>query len=426
MGQSAHKIEFRHRYACSVSQELQYGMLNFIYLTLFFVPSVAVACYLVCFCLLRLIGVRERFGESTQAKTRFLVLIPAHNEGRLIERSLRSIRETAYPDSMLEVIVVADNCTDDTATIARHRGVTVWERNDPNKLGKGFALGWAISRVNKEEIDVVVVIDADCQLQSDSLFVLDSAFAKNANVVQLNHRVTNIDSSATAFVAGVGRTLEYDLFFAPKSRCGLFVPLVGTGMAIRTDVLSQFPWNSTGFAEDIEYSAQLAQQGIRVRFASDACVLCDAATNDTELKVQRSRWAAGNQSVGFRQIPRLIKRGFTHRSVLSLDCALSLYVASRPLVFLHAFAAILFSWFVAAQANSSFLDWVLRIQLSLIPMYLAYLAIGVLFVGITKERLRLALSSPSVLAKLAMIAVTSWRYQPNGWVRTPRNLDESR
>jgi len=98
----------------------------------------------------------------------FLVLIPAHNEATGIAATIQSIHSAGYPLGKLRVITLADNCTDNTAEIARATGSEVWERNDPANLGKGQALAWAFQQVSRDTFDFAAIIDADT--------VVDAAF----------------------------------------------------------------------------------------------------------------------------------------------------------------------------------------------------------------------------------------------------------
>ena len=80
--------------------------------------------------------------------TRFVVLFPAHNEALILGEILEGLKSLDYPPDLYRILVIADNCTDETADIAHQKGVLVWERNNPEERGKGYALQWAIDRLN--------------------------------------------------------------------------------------------------------------------------------------------------------------------------------------------------------------------------------------------------------------------------------------
>src|SRR5579875_668304 len=112
--------------------------------------------------------------SSAPARTRFLVLVPAHNESRGILPTLRSLRRADYPAELLRLAVIADNCSDDTAAVAREFGVEAWVRNDPQNPGKGQALAWALDKA-ATPFDLVVVIDADTVVDENFFAAMNAA-----------------------------------------------------------------------------------------------------------------------------------------------------------------------------------------------------------------------------------------------------------
>src|SRR4051812_744657 len=104
--------------------------------------------------------------------TRFTILVPAHDEALVISECVRSLRAFDYPDEQWRVIVIADNCTDDTAALARTMGAHVYERTNPEQRGKGYALDWALSRLLHEDkgwTEAVIVFDADTLVEPQFL-----------------------------------------------------------------------------------------------------------------------------------------------------------------------------------------------------------------------------------------------------------------
>ena len=156
---------------------------------------------------------------------------------RLLRRFSRAI-DADYPRELLDVVVIADNCTDATGGRAEQAGARCLTRHAPATPGKGPALTWAFDQLLATDADAFLVMDADCRLERDTLRIVDHFLQDGDRVLQTNHRVTNADASPISYAAAVGRTLEYDLFFAPKSRLGLAVLLVGTGMVFQRSVLA--------------------------------------------------------------------------------------------------------------------------------------------------------------------------------------------
>src|SRR5205814_5727398 len=121
-------------------------------------------------------------------RSRLAVLVPAHNEAELIDRCVASLQKQRYPSHLFRIVVVADNCTDDTAEIARFAGAEVLVRHQPTARGKGQALAWAIGHVfsDPKVPDAIVVVDADSVADADFLRRLEVEFAAGHESVQGN------------------------------------------------------------------------------------------------------------------------------------------------------------------------------------------------------------------------------------------------
>lgn len=400
--------------------KLEFFMVSLCFILVLLVPSIAVAVYLNGFAIARTCGVKRQFIAPKQT-TRFAILIPAHNEAQVIEPTLRSIRSIDYDPTYYKTFVIADNCNDNTAALVRSHGFPCLERTDNSKLGKGFALSWGFDQIEDEESDAVVVIDADCPVEPKLLKELDGYFQNGAEAVQSNHRVTNLDTNAISYVVGVGRVLEYELLYAPKSALGFPVMLVGTGMALSRQLLNRIPWTAEGCAEDTEYTLELTRQGVRVEFAIDAYVQCSGVTTKQELDVQRSRWAAGNLGLGRANALRLMFSGLLQRNWPLVDVGFALLIASRPLIFAHAAATITIGLVIYNVWPTPLNLWASRISLLLIPAYIIWGATGVFWVGVTRTRLRHLVQTPMVVARLGWIALRALAASPNSkWRRTPR------
>src|SRR5262245_60336754 len=131
---------------------------------------------------------------------RFAVLIPAHNEDLVIGRLLGSLARVDYAADRFDVCVVADNCTDRTAQIARGLGALVYERFSQTERAKGFALRWLLERLRNggHVYDAFVVLDADTLVQPDLLRCLDARLEAGSQVVQVYYSVLNARASAVA------------------------------------------------------------------------------------------------------------------------------------------------------------------------------------------------------------------------------------
>jgi cellulose synthase/poly-beta-1,6-N-acetylglucosamine synthase-like glycosyltransferase len=289
--------------------------------------------------------VRRRPDADT--RLRFLVLIPAHDEEAILPRTLEALAAQEYPAELVEVVVVADNCSDGTAAVAREAGIAVLERDDPARPGKGRALGWALSQTRRP-FDAVLILDADC-LPSPNLLVSSAAWlADGADATQSDNLVSNVGDSPTAALRGAAFSLVSRVRLRGKDRLGLSCGLLGTGMAFSHEVVRTQPWNGETLAEDFDYHLALVDAGRRVRFVPDASVASPMPTTDAASLVQQRRWEAGKLEAVSRWVPRLVRDGLRKGDPARLHAAFDLLVPPQSLL-----AALNVAGAVAALAAGS-------------------------------------------------------------------------
>jgi cellulose synthase/poly-beta-1,6-N-acetylglucosamine synthase-like glycosyltransferase len=321
---------------------------------------------------------------------------------------------------LYQCVVVADNCSDRTAGVARGAGADVMERRDRERFGKGHALAWALPRILARYADAIVVLDADCLPRPNFLSELDRGIASGASAVQAKVVISNPDSSPTSYLAALGNCLENDFFYASKERLGLAVFLRGTGMAFRREMLERLPWSATSAVEDHEYTIQLLRRGERVRFLENTTVDCPGLDSTKAIGIQRRRWAnslRGSIAIAARLTIAAIRK----RSVLLVDAALTQLVLSRPLV--------LGEWALAAAAS---IVWARiapgpspRIALAICAMIAAshafLIALGAVRLGISRHRLKLL--AQAFPAGLGLVVATGRGMlgRRAGWLATRRS-----
>ena len=314
----------------------------------------------------------------------FAILIPAHDEETTVGRALESIRALDYPRERFQIYVVADNCSDRTAEIARSAGALCLVRADAERRGKGYAVAFGIEQIARTPPDVLLILDADCELSPGALLELDAGFAAGADAVQSAVRFGNPDAGTTGLVAAVGAAADARLAEG-RARLGWSVPLRGMGMAFRWSVLERVPWDAFGIVEDAEYDSRLRGAGIRVRYCAGAVVTTSAPDRLADLANQRRRW----------------------RTALRFGRC----IESKPLVLLHLAATV-----AVCVAAGSFLGWVALLVALTALLYLR----AILDVGLNRRRFRSLMASPSVLLHLGWIAIASGVRPHREWNRTPR------
>lgn len=247
--------------------------------------------------------------SAVEPKNRFAILVPAHNEEKLLPDLLSSLAELAYPKALYTVHVVADNCTDQTAQVAERSGAMTHVRTDSNNIGKGCALQWLFEQITQSDdtFDAALILDADSIVSTNFLAVMDAKLQDGANAIQAYYAVRDADSSwATGLRAAALAVLHY---LRPQGRMilGLSAGLKGNGMVFRRTILANHAW-SASVTEDIHYHMSLLLAGERVIFAPDAIVWAEIPTGLSDSNTQNERWEQGRLEMAKAYVPALLKR----------------------------------------------------------------------------------------------------------------------
>lgn len=262
------------------------------------------------------------------ANRRFAILIPAHDEVALIGRLLESLRALDYPPELFDVLVVADNCTDNTAPLARSLGACVYERQSHARQGKGYALDWLLQRIRDDgrSYDAFVVLDADSVVSDNFLRRMDAHLAAGSQVVQAHYSVLNVAESPVATLRYAALAALHYLRPLGRSALGLSCGLKGNGMCFAAPVLEQFAWRWYTLAEDVEFHLALVAEGVRVDFAPEASVRADMPITFAQADSQNARWERGRLQLLRHRVPSVLARAVRCRSLMCLDAAVEQFI----------------------------------------------------------------------------------------------------
>ncbi|MBL8793102.1 MAG: glycosyltransferase [Planctomycetia bacterium] len=361
---------------------------------------------------------RSHATPATQRRQRFAILIPAHNEEDQIETALRCCADLDYPRNRVQVFVIADNCTDRTAALARAGGATCLERHDLSQRGKGPALAWALKQVLPTRPEAVLILDADCRLDRHALRVFNARLAAGEQVLQASYVASNPDGSIASYVAAVANAIENDLFYAPKAVLGLSVLLRGTGMAFRREVLERFPWQAASVVEDVEYTVRLYQGGVRVAFVPEVRVWSAFPEQDRQMQVQRTRWVGGNIRLGVQQAWPLLRQAVAAGRPLLVELAWTLLVSVRSLAVAQMLLAVLLGAVAAVLMPGLGFGALAGL---LLVLYAVYFGLGVTRLGLNVQRMALLLRAPWMVFRMLWIGSASlFPGRTASWERTPR------
>ncbi|MFL5330625.1 MAG: glycosyltransferase family 2 protein [Gemmataceae bacterium] len=342
------------------------------------------------------------------------MLIPAHDEAHNIADTIRACLALDYPTDLCRIVVIADNCMDETADAAREAGATVLMRSEPMHPGKGAALQWALPQVLTEDIDAVAILDADCLPERQLLRKLNSRLAQGERVIQAAVVPTNVDDSPATYLACLGSILENYFVSRPKDRLGLSVFLRGTGMTFARSVLDANPWRATSAVEDHEFSLKLLRCGERVRFEAEAIVYTKTPTTNHRLLAQRSRWSAGLAGI-FRTSASLLFAGIHQFRIDLIDAAISKLLMSRPLVLLQLACSLAMCMTLHVIFPSQLSSFCVITSLSLCSLHFGIIGAAMLRLGITWRRVQLCAGLPSVALTMMTATVRGLFGYSKGW-----------
>lgn len=367
--------------------------------------------------------VRREVGLPTAAaaaRPRLAILVPAHNERVGLQATLRAIQAQLRPGDRL--LVVADNCTDDTAAIARQAGAEVAERHDALRRGKGYALDHGVRQLSADPPQILVMLDADCIAHPGALDALAAESQASGRPAQALYLM-----EAPASTTPVGLKLRAAQFaWRVKNharplglrRCGGPCQLMGTGMAFPWTLIEHAPLASGHLVEDMQLGIDLALAGKPPRFVPEALVTSTFPETDAGAASQRTRWEHGHIATLLSAGPRLLGAGLRLARPSVVAMAVDLMVP--PLALLMLLHLVLGAVNVLA---ATVLGWTGPLVLSAVALMLLGGAVLLAWLGFGRDVIslrELATAPLYALRKLPMYGAFLKKRQAE-WVRAKRH-----
>lgn len=291
-------------------------------------------CYLCVLSVSAIVSTRKR--NAYQAKSSalpadrhldFAILIPAHNEELVLASLLTSLSALEYPKDSYTVCVVADNCTDKTAELARATGVRVYERFDLTKRGKGYALNWLLQYLEDNQLiyDAYIVLDADSVVSPLFLQAMEKALLRGALAAQGFNTVLNDAESPSTALRWIALALVNHVRPLGRNGLGGSSTLSGNGMCLSRSLLIRYPWQAFGLAEDYQYYLMLVEHGERTRYVPEAVVHSQMPTTFAQMRTQDVRWETlgGTQPI-WRIGLRLLRTGLRYGDFVRIEAVAEL------------------------------------------------------------------------------------------------------
>ena len=269
------------------------------------------------------------------------ILISARNEGNVIANLLDSIAAQDYPSELVTVFLVADNCTDNTAEVGRKCGAVVFERNNLEEIGKGYALHYALERIDAEygenAFDAFVVFDADNILTKNYLTEINKTYSDGYEVVTAYRNTKNFGDSWLSASAAIWYLRESKYLNGSRMRIGACPQVSGTGFLFSNEVKKiNGGWPFHTLTEDYEFTCACVTKGMRFGYCETAQFYDEQVSGWNQSWRQRLRWVKGGLQGFVKHGGNLFKGLFSKKFVACYDMLMSFAPA-----FLISLAAVL-------------------------------------------------------------------------------------
>ena len=380
--------------------------------------------------------------QEHEPESRFLVLVPAHNEEKVIGDMIRNLQAMDYPAELYDFYIIADNCTDSTAEVARSLGahVLVHEKESPDApTGKPIALKAALEALGDyaARYDLLMIFDADNLMDTNMFREVNSQFLDKGrpDLIQCYLGAKN-KSGAVAWFYYTSYTVTNRFFQLAKHRLGLTCSVGGTGYAITTSYLKERGgWTTSSLTEDIEIQVEATLDGRRILWNHNTRVYDEKPTSFRASVRQKTRWAQGHWFVALRNTGKLFRQLFTGKLRLGEFISVFLYMYSLStylvtIVLLLCTLLLMLPGFHHAAQNTSALSQVMGVLIFLYSYFGLFYLSDWMDNGIRFQWRTLPMMLVSFVANMAVGAISQvvglclWRHQQH-WVKTEHKIRSS-
>ncbi len=348
---------------------------------------------------------------------RFAIAIAAHDELAVIARTVSCLIELDYPESLFDIHVAADWCTDHTAEAAAGAGAIAHPRNTGPRGGKGAALSWLFSRIlGRGNYDAVVVFDADTEVSPNFLRVMDEGLKAGATVIQGQHEIGNPDEGWFPALTHAKFLIDNEFHNFGRTNLGLSAKNMGDSICLKAEVLESVGWGE-GLTEDYQLRQKLLLAGHKIVYAQEAIGRGEAPPTWKQARTQRLRWMKGAKDVSESFRGTLLKEGIRRRSAVLLDAAAESFLPTFSTLAAVAVVG------VAVQAALHFgLGWatpVLPAWVAYLGLLVAYPFLGLALAGSPLSAFLALAGGPLFIAWRAWAALVLAIRRPEiAWIRT--------
>jgi len=342
------------------------------------------------------------------------VVVPAHNEALSIASCVGSLVLAEKGGMKVDVFVIADNCTDDTASIAAAAGAQVLKRIVASQRGKGYALNFAFTHERLAGCDCVLIVDADTEVADNFIVAAAGAMRDGEAAVQARYLVRNVGESVRTRLMGLALRAFNVVRPLGREHLGLSAGIVGNGFGLTHETLRAVPYLASSVVEDLEYHLSLVRSGRKVAFLNETTVYGEMPVKGPAVDTQRSRWEGGRLRMLVEHSPKLL-----------LDVLSGKLRCVEPLLEL-LLLPLAFHVTLLLVAVSGRLPLVRDIGLAGLAIVLLHLLAAILVGGGSwRDVGTLAVAPFYVVWKLIMIpSLVRNARSSHAWVRTGRNSEQ--
>ena len=343
---------------------------------------------------------KKRVFPKTEQKLKYGIIIPARNEGEVVGNLVESIRHCNYPQDKLEIFVIAHNCTDNTADMARLAGARVYEYNNPEEKTKGYALRYLFERIAEDygimSYDGFVFFDADNILDKHYFEKVNDAFVACERKAVITPFRNTKNFGANIMSARYGLYLAYGCRFESRGRSvmGCSTRVQGTGHVVSSEIMKN-GWNYLTLTEDWEFTVDQILEDTPIIYCDEAVFYDEQPTSFSIMWRQRLRWSRGHLLVCFSRfgdiakgflLPR--KKGGCKRKMSTFDIMVNIMpvcvIMTSIFVLQHIF--LLLSPFFGKSLLDAYIGYLNSTILAFVPTYLGLTMASILLYALESKR----------------------------------------
>ena len=316
---------------------------------------------------------------------RFMAIIPAHNEETVVGNLIESLKNQNYNKELYDIYVIADNCTDNTARVARDLGAIVYERYDENNKTKGAALDWFLQQKIKEDApyDAICVFDADNIVDKNFIKAMNKKLCQGEDVVQGYRDIKNPTDNWITSGYALFYWTNHRFYHLARYNLGLSTMLNGTGFMVNFNIIKENNgWKTVTLTEDIEFSLQRILKGKKLGWATDAIVYDEQPIGFKQSWSQRSRWTVGHMQCIKEYTKQLAVAAKEKKTMMNFDGLL--YIVGSIPMFIITIVLLLTNFLMYGAKEMTEMELIINILRFAIPTFL--LPIGTAVIAMYLDR----------------------------------------